>query len=110
MNSPHNSTELLSEMIGLIYEAAADLSLWPQLLESMSRYLELSLPEGDADILPFSTAEHALIHFIAPHFERAHAIHQQLAEVVEERNLLEKVMNRRRWARRSLMRSAIRSV
>ncbi|TAJ76073.1 MAG: alpha/beta fold hydrolase [Gallionellaceae bacterium] len=94
MNSPHNSTELLSEMIGLIYEAAADLSLWPQLLESMSGYLELSLPEDSAEMLPLSPAEHALIHFLAPHFERAHAIHQQLAEVVEERNLLEKVMNR----------------
>ncbi|KAF0206344.1 MAG: hypothetical protein FD173_194 [Gallionellaceae bacterium] len=36
MKSPHNSTELLSEMIGLIYERVADLSLGPQLFENMS--------------------------------------------------------------------------
>lgn len=97
MSSPHNSTDLLSEMIGLIYEAAADLSLWPQLLESMSGYLEQSVPRAthdNADSPPISQAEHTLIHFLAPHFERAHAIHLQLAESLEERNLLESIMNR----------------
>lgn len=97
MNSPHTSTELLSEMIGLIYEAAADLSLWPQLLESMSAYLEMSLPdaEGESQHLPrINLAECSLLNLLAPHFERANAMHQQLAEVTEERNLLEKFMNR----------------
>lgn len=97
MNSPQNPTELLSEMIGLIYEAAADLSLWPQLLESMSGYLESSLPDsthGNAGISPVHQSENSLIHFLTPHFERAHAIHLQLSEALEERNLLESVMNR----------------
>lgn len=97
MKSPHNSTELLSEMIGLIYEAAADLSLWPQLLESMSGYLERYLPDAadsDSDAHSASQTERALMHFLTPHFERAHAIHLQLAEVISERNLLESVMNR----------------
>lgn len=97
MNSPNPSTELLSEMIGLIYEASADLSLWPQLLESMAGYLELSLPKvehGNVDNNPISLTEHSLMQFLAPHFQRAHSLHLHLAEVTEERNLLEKIMNR----------------
>lgn len=94
MNSPQKSHDLLSEMIGLIYEAAVDLSMWPSLLESMSDYLALSLTETSN--LPKSPdrSEHSLIRFLLPHFERANAIHQQLAEVSDERNLLESVMNR----------------
>jgi pimeloyl-ACP methyl ester carboxylesterase/DNA-binding CsgD family transcriptional regulator len=94
MNSTNNSAELLSEMIGLIYEAATDLSLWPKLLESMSGYLELSLPNTAEVAYPINPADHSLIQFLAPHFLRAQAIHQQLSEVVEERNLLESFMNR----------------
>ncbi len=94
MNSQNNSAELLSEMIGLIYEAATDLSLWPKLLESMSGYLELSLPNTAESAYPINPADHSLIQFLAPHFLRAQAIHQQLSEVVEERNLLEGFMNR----------------
>ena len=96
-------------MIGLIYEAAADLSLWPKLLESMSGYLEPSLSHANSEVTRsvapspvsaavltanLSQAEQSLIDFLAPHFERAHAIHQQLAGAIEERNLLEVVMNR----------------
>ncbi len=94
MNAPHNSSAALSEMIGLIYEAAADLTLWPQLLTCMSAYLELSIPEAPKTSGTVSQSEHSLMRFLAPHFERAHVFHQQLSEVVEERNLLEKVMNR----------------
>lgn len=94
MNSSPDSTALLSEMIGLIYEAAADLSLWPQLLESMSGYLELSLPAAVEAAPPSSQAERSLIHFLAPHFERAHALHLQFSDLSEERNLLENLMNR----------------
>ena len=97
MKTTHNSTELISEMIGLIYEAAADLSLWPQLLESMSDYLELSLPDsvtGNTALFPVSQAEYSLTRILAPHFERANSIHKQLVELTDERNLLESVMNR----------------
>jgi len=97
MNTPHNSTALLSEMIGLVYEAAADLSLWPKLLESMSGYLELSLPATATGLSAghsVSQSERSLLHFLAPHFERAHALHLQLVEVTEERNMLERIMNR----------------
>lgn len=108
MNSPQQSTQLLSEMIGLIYEAAADLSLWPKLLESMTEYLEPALlhagqggvpvqpDSSDSNVLKtrLSQAERSLVDFLAPHFERAHAIHLQLAEAIEERNLLEVMMNR----------------
>lgn len=94
MNAPHNSSAALSEMIGLIYEAAADLTLWPQLLECMSAYLELTLPDAPNTNGTVSQSEHTLIRFLAPHFARAHTLQQQLSDVVEERNLLEKVMNR----------------
>lgn len=97
MKTSHNCTELISEMIGLIYEAAADLSLWPQLLESISGYLESSLPDsvnGSTVNFPVAQAEYSLTHILAPHFERANSFHQQLAEVTDERNLLESVMNR----------------
>ncbi len=80
------SGDQLSALIGMIYEAAADLSLWPQLLENMSAYLE-SYPE-------LGSSSGQKMNFLVPHFERAHAIHQQLSEVTEERNLLESVMNR----------------
>ncbi len=94
MNTPHTSSVALSEMIGLIYEAATDLTLWPQLLKCMSAYLELSVPDAPHAHSSVSQSEHSLIRFLAPHFERAHTLQQQLSEVLEERNLLEKVMNR----------------
>lgn len=93
MNAANDTTELLSEMIGLIYEAAADMSLWPRLLESMSSYLEMTL-DPPTGVSSLGQSERSLIHFLAPHFERAHVIHQQLTEVVAERELLEGVMNR----------------
>lgn len=97
MKTTPDCTELISEMIGLIYEAAADLSLWPQLLENISDYLELSLPDdvnGSSVLFPVSHSEYSLTHILAPHFERANSLHKQLAEVTDERNLLESVMNR----------------
>jgi len=94
MSIQPDSTELISDLIGLIYEASADLSLWPQLLELMSGYLELALPDASEINQTVTQAESSLIRLIAPHFERANALHQQLAEVTEERNLLEGIMNR----------------
>lgn len=81
-------------MIGLIYEAAADLTLWPPLLESMSAYLEASVREDATEGAAEPSAERALLRFLAPHFERADGLHRQLSEVVDERTLLESVMNR----------------
>jgi pimeloyl-ACP methyl ester carboxylesterase/DNA-binding CsgD family transcriptional regulator len=94
MNAPNNSSELLSEMIGLIYEAATDLSLWPKLLESMSGYLELSLSDAAETAYPLNPIDQTLIQFLAPHFLRAQVIHQQLADMVEERDLFESFLNR----------------
>ena len=91
---PHASIELLSEMIGLIYKAAADLTLWPPLLESMTAYLEQPVSEREGMSASSRNAEQELLRFLAPHFEQADSLHRQLAEVVEERNLLENVMNR----------------
>ncbi|MFA6063065.1 MAG: alpha/beta hydrolase [Gallionella sp.] len=94
MQTQPDPTELISELIGLIYEAAADLTLWPQLLELMSGYLELALPDAGEINSTVTQAEGNLIRLIAPHFERANALHQQWVDVSEERNLLENVMNR----------------
>ncbi len=104
---------LLSELIGLIYEAATDLSLWPRLLEGMAEYLTITGTASgtmDADLhrivagwfqgpglpmpVPATESERSLLACLAPHFVRAHEIHRQLAATEEERNLLEGVMDR----------------
>lgn len=113
MNTSLDSPAQLSELIGLIYEAASDLSLWPRLLEGMADYLGQTPlpgahPESNLDHMvaawfqepglpapaTASRSEHALIASLAPHFVRAHELHRQLAEADEERNLLEGLMNR----------------
>jgi pimeloyl-ACP methyl ester carboxylesterase/DNA-binding CsgD family transcriptional regulator len=106
---------LLSQLIGMIYETAADVSLWPQLLEQMAAYLARTSPESDAPTTDRSDlnqivagwfngappaaacgsqAEQTLLACLAPHFQRAHDIHLQLAEAEGERNALEGVMDR----------------
>lgn len=114
MAAPDHSA-LLSELVGLIYEAATDLSLWPRLLEGMAEYLTVAGTTSgtmDADLhrivagwfqgaglpmltlTPVSAPERTLLACLAPHFVRAHEIHRQLAATEEERNLLESVMDR----------------
>lgn len=110
---PIDSPALLSELIGLIYDAASDLSLWPRLLEAMAEYLmgtaeeAHSLPadtqalvagwfegKGMPALTSVDAAERSLFATLAPHFLRGHQIHQQLAQSEDERNLLEGVMDR----------------
>ena len=106
---------LLSQLIGMIYETAADVSLWPRLLEQMAAYLACANPGGDEpaavrsdlnlivagwfngvppDAARGSPAEQTLLACLAPHFQRAHDIHLLLAEAEGERNALEGVMDR----------------
>ncbi|WP_374591925.1 alpha/beta fold hydrolase [Aquabacterium sp.] len=109
---PHQPL-LLSQLIGLIYETAADLSLWPRLLEQMASYLNQATsapsPGSRPDLHQIVTgwfdgetpaslhglpAEQSLLACLAPHFQRAHDIHLQLSEAETERNALECVMDR----------------
>ncbi len=76
-----HSASALSALIGLIYETATDLSLWPRLLE------------GLADV-SVSSPKPGLAACLAPHFARAHAIHAQLSQAEAERDALERVMER----------------
>jgi len=70
MQTQPDPTELISELIGLIYEAAADLTLWPQLLELMSGYLELALPDAGEINSTVTQAEGNLIRLINLHILR----------------------------------------
>ena len=105
------SPALLSELIGLIYEAASDISLWPRLLEGMAEYLAVGGGSvrpvdvhhlvagwfGDAGMpstVSIAEPERSLFASLAPHFVRGHQLHQRLAEAEDERNLLESVMDR----------------
>ncbi|WP_020647899.1 alpha/beta fold hydrolase [Solimonas variicoloris] len=103
----------LSELIGLVYDAATDLSLWPELLEGVSGYLQ-QLDE-DTPRLSHQTVhglvarwfdqgalldgaatpgERQLLQQLIPHFVRANAIHHELAQAEEERDLLESALDR----------------
>ncbi len=103
--------ERMSAVIGLIYDTAADESLWPQLLEGMADLLvlphdgaqaalgarpELARPEAGPVALPTATseAEQYLWACLAPHFARSQNMHAELREAEMERDLLERVMDR----------------
>lgn len=109
MNAPPDSGSALSNLIGLIYDTATDISLWPQLIEGMDSYLLESgialpafiRPEDGATNTPLSPpnrsispTEESLLANLTPHFLRADEIHRQLATADEERNLLESIMDR----------------
>lgn len=83
--APPPSSVTLSALIGLIYETATDLSLWPRLLEGLAETLA-----GSAA----TPMEPGLMACLAPHFLRAHAINQQLSQAEAERDALERVMDR----------------
>lgn len=80
-----HSAAALSALIGLIYETATDISLWPRLLEGVAE----SLAGVDA-----ARSDPGLMACLAPHFVRAHAINQQLSQAESERDALERVMDR----------------
>jgi pimeloyl-ACP methyl ester carboxylesterase/DNA-binding CsgD family transcriptional regulator len=105
--------EQLSAVIGLIYETAADESLWPQLLEGMAGLIvapqdaaQASLGvEANLDLartldlatslsLANSDAQQYLWACLAPHFVRSQRMQQELQDTEVERDLLERVMDR----------------
>lgn len=109
--SPPRFAERLSAVIGLIYDTAADDSLWPQLLEGMADLLVLPhdgahaalgaapgmvLSAGGPMALSAATgeAEQYLWACLAPHFARSQNMHADLRDAEMERDLLERVMDR----------------
>ena len=105
--------EQLSAVIGLIYETAADESLWPQLLEGMAGLIVAPQDAAQATLgveanldlartldltsalsLANSDAQQYLLACLAPHFARSQRMQQELQEVEIERDLLERVMDR----------------
>jgi pimeloyl-ACP methyl ester carboxylesterase/DNA-binding CsgD family transcriptional regulator len=102
--------ERLSGVIGLIYDAAADESLWQELLEQMATLL--SSPQDDSphsdlhfgvartgewaqDVgLRSKEAEQYLLACLVPHFARSQRMQQELQDIAVERDLLERVMDR----------------
>jgi pimeloyl-ACP methyl ester carboxylesterase/DNA-binding CsgD family transcriptional regulator len=88
----------LSQVIGLIYEAATDSSAWPLLLEQlgellMSEAAALSVSAG-AEVSAEACATQLLAECLAPHFERANDIHLELSELTLERDGLEAALSR----------------
>ncbi len=112
MNTPTpRFAEQLSVVIGLIYETAADESLWPQLLEGMAGLivapqdaaqaaqdtpLDMARTLGLATSLSLanSDAQQYLWACLAPHFARSQRMQQELQDIEVERDLLERVMDR----------------
>jgi len=108
---PPRFAERLSAVIGLIYDAADDESLWPQLLEGMADLLVLphdgaqmtlgaphglAVSDGGPVALPAATGdtEQYLWACLAPHFARSQNMHADLRDAEMERDLLERVMDR----------------
>jgi len=99
---PKMNPEALSDLISLVYEAAADLSLWPRLLEQLAVLL---MPEDAsmADALAMSSADaqspasamgELLTRCLVPHLERASSLHRELDNTLYERDGLEAVFDR----------------
>ncbi len=103
--------EQISLVIGLIYETAADESLWPQLLEGLAglivapqdaAHAALDTPLDMARTLDLASAlslantdaQQYLWACLAPHFARSQRMQQELQGIEIERDLLERVMDR----------------
>ncbi len=113
MTTAVNTPRALSELIGLVYDAATDLSVWPELLDGIAGYLqqpdeqtpqldptrmqELLTQWFEHDALPDEnhvSGELQLLALLAPHFVRANALHRELTEAEEGRALLESALDR----------------
>jgi pimeloyl-ACP methyl ester carboxylesterase/DNA-binding CsgD family transcriptional regulator len=93
----------LSDLIGLIYEAANDLSVWPLLLERLVTQLEAwdaldGVAPGPPDVIRpvrfVSMRDRAIYASLAAHFTRGRDFYQALSDVEEECNLLEGLVDR----------------
>jgi len=88
---------VLSELIGLIYEAATDASAWPVLLDRLGAHLmseavqpRQAEPAGGAA----AGAAQLMARCLAPHFQRANDIHLELSELTLQRDGLEAALSR----------------
>lgn len=108
--------EILAELIGAIYDAAADPASWPEVLRSMDHLLsgfdsgyrdpsksEISgLTSGEKGMLGLNTAkpehwtpaEHRLWKILAPHLMRADAIRHEISTLESERDALDVMFDR----------------
>ena len=62
------SKQVLADLIGLMYEAAGDVSLWEPFLHQLGK---ICRADGDLDIL----------HFLVPHLQRAFKLHFELSDL-----------------------------
>lgn len=81
---------VLSELIGLIYEAAGDIAAWPTLLDGVFNYIQQA--GGMPGLVGAGNMQ--LLDSLAAHFVRAHDMQRQIAEADAEVDLFEALMNR----------------
>ncbi|MDJ0764326.1 MAG: alpha/beta fold hydrolase [Myxococcota bacterium] len=88
----------LSDLIGLIYDAAFNAELWPRLLEVMSNEMgALLLEEEKTDLeedKKKATPTYALIDLLRSHFTRALELNRQVFEAHEERDAIGELLER----------------
>ncbi len=88
----------LSDLIGLIYDAAFSADLWPRLLEVLSNEMDpLLAEEGETNLeqnKKKAIPTYALIDLLGSHFRRALELNRQVFEACEERNALAQLMER----------------
>ena len=91
---PLRQPRALSELIGLIYEAALDKAVWPKLLGGLCDMLALEPERAGSAPRPLPDAGAWLADCLAPHFERAQEIPQELDDLATQRDSLEEVLSR----------------
>jgi pimeloyl-ACP methyl ester carboxylesterase/DNA-binding CsgD family transcriptional regulator len=106
-------SEQLSELIGLVYEAAMDISLWPKLMAAMSdwamahapsleqtqesedvsglKWFQPWLTQGTSVLPQAHGQQQELLAILGPHFLRAHDLQRQLEQADVERDSLERI-------------------
>lgn len=77
-----------SNLIGLIYDAAQDSSLWPELLDEMHRFMESNDPESNEI---YSESKKAMLE---PHFQRAIQINRKISGLDREISSITDILNR----------------
>jgi len=74
-----------SNLIGLIYDAAQNPTLWPELLNEMGEHLTIN---------PAYASLHNIEEALIPHFSRAIAINQRLLKLETKNNTSNQILNR----------------